>query len=793
MVLVAPAPAAASPADDVEWGPWQVLLPFEHPEGNTARPPHTPEDELRRLRVDGPGMDLAKAHLGKGGRELHWAPLVPGAPATREPDWPLVTFAEHFPDGLDPAGLSNNAAAYLYRTLRATEGVELPISLGSDDGVRVWLNGELIHEYNGGRGVVPTDDHLLLHLAAGENHLLVKVCNGGGAWGFQMLPDQPLDSAERAGLQPRINQAIDRGLVYLLQTQQRDGSWGYSANGYRNGQTSLSLYALLKSGVDVDHQAIRRGFAYLRGQPPRKTYALACQLLALSATNRPESKAWMAELLEELLDWQQGTFAYPDGERDLSCTQYGALGYWICMRNGLDVPKRAWTDLARGVLAYHNSDEGGFTYRPGGGSTGSMTVAGLTVIAVCREAFGDAGFPRQWKHELEAAEESGMRWLQDHFQVGANPTQGGSEDRWKYYYLYGVERLCAILELDHLGAHDWYWKGAEHLVAVQGDEGQWGTPYGENEPNTAFALLFLDRATATVSGPGASRHQGKLYATDGDDALVVLRAKGDTPLSLWVSELRPKLRETCSRDGERGRGVYLEAVEYFADGVSFARLPADPTKPWNGESYATQHSFDVRGEHEVQVALHFADIPGAEGGRPESVRSPVLKVRADAKLEEWMVDYVDDRESNLVLGERYECRASSQRGDGESAEKAFDGWASTAWISAANDRDPSLTIEFKRAVRVDRIVLSHAVGIELHRNHFDRATKVEVLLGGKRDALVFDVDPDENLKTEIVLPRKTKLTELTIRVLERERGTKHGGCVGFSEVELRMGEEKGGK
>lgn len=739
------------------------------------------------MRLDGNGPDLSREHEGKGGHLLRWLDLdlgsEPSADLTTEP----VQFAEHFPNGIDSAGLTDKAVAYLHRSVRSDQPVQVPVMFGSDDGCRVWLNGRLIHEVNGSRSVV-TKTRLELSLKAGLNHLLVKVANGGGTWAFQMLPQLAMTPERRGKLQPMINSAIDRGVDYLLKTQQLDGSWGYSAAGYRNGQTSLSLYALLKSGVRADHQAIRRGLEYLGLQAPKKTYSTAVQILALASAHRTEDTKWIAQLADQMLDWQQGDFAYPDGVRDLSCTQYGAFAYRIARQQGVKIPKRAWSDLAHSVLKYETYP-GGFSYRPGGEATGSMTVAGLTVLAVCKQALPKGKYPRQWRKDLEAAERNGMRWLAEHFEPDQNPAlDEGKRKRWTYYYLYSVERLAALLNVERFGSHDWYWEGADFLIEVQGDEGQWASTYGEAEPNTAFALLFLNRATASSTGPGASRSQGRHYATDGEDALLVLRAKGESPMNLWLSSVSSELVASHARVGKHGEGLYLEAVEYWVDGVSIRRVEADSARPWSNEAYATQYEFDSRGDHEVQLKLHFASI---EGEQPEPALSPILKVRVDSGLEPWMLDYANDGVSNLAVGSIDKAESSSQRGGEQdksyTAIKAFDGLQSTAWMSAADDTGPVLRVSFRKPVRCDRIVFSHITGAELHQGDYDLATEVEVTLNGRRDSLTLELDPVETTKATLVLERVSKISGFTVRVLERTSGVKHKGIVGFAEVELQLG------
>jgi len=58
------------------------------------------------------------------------------------------------------------------------------LALGSDDGVRVWLNGRVVHDHLLGRGVAKDDDLVPVTFRKGDNRLLMKVENGGGGWGL---------------------------------------------------------------------------------------------------------------------------------------------------------------------------------------------------------------------------------------------------------------------------------------------------------------------------------------------------------------------------------------------------------------------------------------------------------------------------------------------------------------------------------------------------------------------------------------------------------------------------------
>ena len=81
-------------------------------------------------------------------------------------------------------GLPGNSAVYLHRVITSEEAREVKLSLGSDDGIKCWLNGKVIHENNTSRGVAPDQDSAILALEKGENHFLMKIVNGGGGSGF---------------------------------------------------------------------------------------------------------------------------------------------------------------------------------------------------------------------------------------------------------------------------------------------------------------------------------------------------------------------------------------------------------------------------------------------------------------------------------------------------------------------------------------------------------------------------------------------------------------------------------
>lgn len=93
---------------------------------------------------------------------------------------PVLDFA-----GEDVFGRLDKAAVYAAVTVLAPQARTVDLWLGSDDGVKVWLNGKLVHANPATRPVTPDSDRITgLELRQGENLLVVKVSQGTGEWGL---------------------------------------------------------------------------------------------------------------------------------------------------------------------------------------------------------------------------------------------------------------------------------------------------------------------------------------------------------------------------------------------------------------------------------------------------------------------------------------------------------------------------------------------------------------------------------------------------------------------------------
>tara|TARA_R110002072_G_scaffold13481_3_gene56967 strand:- start:34204 stop:37128 length:2925 start_codon:yes stop_codon:yes gene_type:complete len=77
-----------------------------------------------------------------------------------------------------------NSSWYFYRTATVPSDLETELSLGSDDAIAVWVNGKQVHANKVQRGVAPGQDKVKIQLTKGDNDILIKVVNAGGAGGF---------------------------------------------------------------------------------------------------------------------------------------------------------------------------------------------------------------------------------------------------------------------------------------------------------------------------------------------------------------------------------------------------------------------------------------------------------------------------------------------------------------------------------------------------------------------------------------------------------------------------------
>lgn len=109
-------------------------------------------------------IDLAKTYQNG---KLRW---------TEQPDWV---------DGVVHNTLTGeNSANYLLRIIDSPIARKVSLSLGSDDGIKVWVNRKEVLKNKVGRGAAADQEKVEIALKKGRNELLLKIVNGAGPSGF---------------------------------------------------------------------------------------------------------------------------------------------------------------------------------------------------------------------------------------------------------------------------------------------------------------------------------------------------------------------------------------------------------------------------------------------------------------------------------------------------------------------------------------------------------------------------------------------------------------------------------
>jgi D-arabinan exo alpha-(1,3)/(1,5)-arabinofuranosidase (non-reducing end) len=156
---------------------WDLVGPFPAADMDDLSTVYPPETET----------EPAKSYQGKNGAAVRWRTVrADGAGYVRLDD--LVKPNEQ-------------ALVYAAAYVHSPDDREAALLLGSDDGVRVWVNGELVHTNPVYRAAEPDLDRVDVRLKKGWNKVLIKVLQGAGGWGYYARFADP-DGAFRYALKP---------------------------------------------------------------------------------------------------------------------------------------------------------------------------------------------------------------------------------------------------------------------------------------------------------------------------------------------------------------------------------------------------------------------------------------------------------------------------------------------------------------------------------------------------------------------------------------------------------------
>lgn len=139
---------------------WWIIGPFDNENKKGLTATFAPEK----------GFDTTAVIKGKNDIPVSWKKYD-------QPQSGYIDFAKIF----NP---SENVVAYARRTIIMDDAKTVRFGIGSNDGVRVWINGKLVLDRQIGRRARINDDIISVPLQKGENNILVKVDQLKRGWGF---------------------------------------------------------------------------------------------------------------------------------------------------------------------------------------------------------------------------------------------------------------------------------------------------------------------------------------------------------------------------------------------------------------------------------------------------------------------------------------------------------------------------------------------------------------------------------------------------------------------------------
>jgi CubicO group peptidase (beta-lactamase class C family) len=167
--------------------------------------------------------------------------------------WTLVKTSDDIIDLDKQYSGADFSAAFALAEIRADQEVKTFLGVGSDDGIRIWHNGKLIHDNWIPRGVSKDADLVPLTLQPGSNQILLKVQDMQQGWGFvvrllnkEAVSDQ-LITASGTGDMDQINQLLEAGAA--LEQKNKSGLTALN-NARLNGRDEIAQLLLSKGAKE---------------------------------------------------------------------------------------------------------------------------------------------------------------------------------------------------------------------------------------------------------------------------------------------------------------------------------------------------------------------------------------------------------------------------------------------------------------------------------------------------------------------------------------------------------------
>ena len=199
--------AGTSPVPAVRLEDWLLLGPI----AISADPAQTPDEGVQKKAFE---ADLLAACGGEA--QVRALPPPSCSLAGQELTWKAARAVDGAVDLAKAVGAKSYAVAYALAEVESPVARTVFLGLGSDDAVKVWLNGKPVHSNWVMRALEKDQDLVPVELPAGRSQLLLKVLNAAGEWGFaaRSLDPKALEKlvwlAAKSGDLDRIQLVLDR-------------------------------------------------------------------------------------------------------------------------------------------------------------------------------------------------------------------------------------------------------------------------------------------------------------------------------------------------------------------------------------------------------------------------------------------------------------------------------------------------------------------------------------------------------------------------------------------------------
>jgi hypothetical protein len=140
---------------------WKIIGPFPNPDGDGLDTVYPPETELN-----------ASAIYQGSDEEVIWI------------DYPPSEVMDGFYDLDNYFGKPDYVTGYAVTEFMSPGAMQARLYLGTDDGVKVWVNGEEVYKLDKQRDAVDGSDVIDINLKQGRNTLLLKISDYFGGWGY---------------------------------------------------------------------------------------------------------------------------------------------------------------------------------------------------------------------------------------------------------------------------------------------------------------------------------------------------------------------------------------------------------------------------------------------------------------------------------------------------------------------------------------------------------------------------------------------------------------------------------